>query len=120
MILAISLRGRAPPPSAAMGKKNISDDLKKRILDLRDQGKSYSEIGRECGLAKSTVVLWVKRGRRRCCIVLTDTFPSASGFSFLNSLAEIEGLSLTDRLSRRSVCGEVFLGLPDDFNVAGP
>ena len=63
LVFAVSLRGRGFGVVCAMGKKHLSDDVKRRIRELRDQGKSYSEIGTALQLAKSTVALWVQRSR---------------------------------------------------------
>ena len=51
-----------------MRKKNISEDMKKRILALRDQDKSYSEI---CKL--EPLGLHSSRTMRRHLQVMTKT-----------------------------------------------
>ena len=43
----------------AMGKKNITDDMKRAILELQKEGKSYAEIAARLGVGKATVHLWV-------------------------------------------------------------
>jgi transposase len=39
--------------------KNYTDDFKKQIVALKQNGKSTSEIAREYQIAKSTIVKWV-------------------------------------------------------------
>ena len=39
--------------------KNYTEDLKKQIVALRQNGKPAAQIAREYQLAKSTVVKWV-------------------------------------------------------------
>lgn len=39
--------------------KNYTDDFKKQIVALKQNGKSTSEISREYQIAKSTIIKWV-------------------------------------------------------------
>jgi len=38
--------------------KNYTDDFKKQIIALRQNGKPASDISKEYGIAKSTVIKW--------------------------------------------------------------
>lgn len=40
--------------------KNYTDDFKRKIVALRNNGKTVSEISKDYGIAKSTVNKWVK------------------------------------------------------------
>lgn len=42
------------------GKPRYSDEFKKTIIELYENGKSISELSSEYGIAKSTVGGWVK------------------------------------------------------------
>ena len=59
-----------------MGKKNLSEDMKRRILELREAGKSYGQIATDLQIAKSTVALWVQRSRTTSPGVIPKTFKS--------------------------------------------
>jgi transposase len=39
--------------------KNYTDEFKKQIVALKQNGKSTSDISREYGIAKSTIIKWV-------------------------------------------------------------
>ena len=39
--------------------KNYTDEFKKQIVALKQNGKSTSDISREYGITKSTIIKWV-------------------------------------------------------------
>jgi len=43
-----------------MATKNYTDEFKLQIVNLVKNGRSYSSVGTEYGVAKSTVYTWVK------------------------------------------------------------
>lgn len=43
-----------------MATKNYTDEFKLQIVNLVKNGRSYSSVGAEYGIAKSTVYTWVK------------------------------------------------------------
>ena len=79
----------------AMGKKNITDDMKRAILELQKEGKSYAEIAARLGVGKATVHLWVTRAKGMPHGVVPPT-PKPKGRPRLTS-------PQTDRLLRRRV-----------------
>jgi transposase len=52
------LRGVAPPEWTR--RPNAKDDLRRRALELRDQGWSVNDLAAKLGVAKSTAYAWVK------------------------------------------------------------
>jgi transposase len=52
------LRGVTPP--AWTRRPNAKDDLRRRALELRDQGWSVNDLAAKLGVAKSTAYAWVK------------------------------------------------------------
>ena len=78
-----------------MGPKNISDDTKKHILDLRRNGASIGQIASRIGLSKSTVHMWCKRGEGLKAGEAPPTF-HAPGRARVTSPA-------TDRVMKRTV-----------------
>ena len=60
----LRLRAYYSVATVAMGKKHLSDDAKRCILELRKEGLSYIAVGERLGLAKSTVSLWLTRAKK--------------------------------------------------------
>ena len=78
-----------------MGKKRITDDMKRAILELHKEGKSYGEIAARLDVGKATVHLWVTRARELPEGVIPP-IPKPKGRPRLTS-------PQTDRMLRRRV-----------------
>jgi len=90
-----SLSARISENTFIMGKVNITDEVKRKIKDLREEGLSYSQIGERLSLSKCTVARWVKRFKE-CCHGNTPVTKKSSGRPRKTSPA-------TERLMKRCV-----------------
>ena len=90
-------------PLFAMGKKNISDDMKRHILDLRHEGVSIGDIAKSVGLSKSTIHIWCKQA----AICEVGEVPPA--FQFHAPGGACSTSPMTDRNMKRTLGEHLFI-----------